>query len=77
MKYDIRRGGKERDHFSLLGQEATTLIDVDHPTRAMRAAPTPIRGLAAMMTSVNFHPFTKPIAKPHTKVVKRWIKMLT
>jgi hypothetical protein len=43
----------------------------------MRAAPTPIRGLAAMMTSVNFHPFTKPIAKPHTKVVKRWIKMLT
>lgn len=46
-------------------------------TRAMRPAPTPINGLAAMMTSVSFHPFTNPMEKPHTNVVKRWTNMAT
>lgn len=43
----------------------------------MRPAPTPISGLAATMTSVSFQPFTKPMQKPHTKVVKRCRKMAT
>lgn len=43
----------------------------------MRPAPTPISGLAATMTSVSFQPLTKPMQKPHTKVVKRCRKMAT
>lgn len=43
----------------------------------MRAVPTPMSGLAATMTSVSFQPFTKPMQKPHTKVVKRCKKMAT
>lgn len=46
-------------------------------TRAIRPAPTPISGLAATMTSVSFHPFTKPMQKPHTNVVKRCRNMAT
>ena len=46
-------------------------------TIAIRPVPIPMRGLAATMTSVNFQPFTKPMQKPHTKVVKRCKKMAT
>src|SRR4029434_2425834 len=42
-------------------------------TSAMRAAPTPMSGETAMMTRVSFQPLTKPMRKPHTKVVKRWM----
>ena len=46
-------------------------------TSAMSPAPTPMRGLAARMTRVSFQPPMKPMQKPHTKVVNRWMKMLT
>ena len=46
-------------------------------TSAMRAAPTPMSGETAMMTRVSFQPLTKPMRKPHTKVVKRWMNMPT
>lgn len=46
-------------------------------TKPYTAAPTPSNGLTAMITKVNFQPLTNPSRNPHTKVVKRWIKIAT
>lgn len=46
-------------------------------TRPIMPAPSPIRGLTAIITKVNFQPLTNPSRNPQTKVVKRWIKIAT
>lgn len=43
----------------------------------MRPAPTPMRGDTETMTTVSFQPLAKPMRKPHTNVVKRWMKIPT
>lgn len=83
LRHKLEAGEADGRNVSSFESEERERRDPQNPakqnslTRAIRAVPTPISGLAATMTRVSFHPFTKPTQKPHTKVVKRWIKILT